>query len=119
MSWVDADEICFSCAERDLSHRGQTGRGCQSLHHNNSPSFDLADSDPHRLSAMRTVDCRLAVYGEPQVRLVSRIESLLKCDQLLALRACAANRQIPVGGVTEIIGEGYLINRLSRLPLGV
>jgi hypothetical protein len=108
-------EICF-VRGRDLLHRAADWMwsGIQSLHHNNPPSFDLVDSDPHRLSAMRTVNCRLAVYGEPQVRLVSWIDSLLKCDELLALRACAANRQIPVGAVTEISGD-----RLSRLLLGV
>jgi hypothetical protein len=72
------------------------GAGCgpvgTSLHHDNPPSLDLVDPDPHPISAMRTLNCRFAVNGEAQVRLISWIESLLKCDELPAVRACTANR---------------------------
>ena len=79
---------------RSVIAASSCGVARQSLHHNNPSSFDLVDPDPYRLSAMRTVNCRFAVYGEPQVRLVCWIDRLLKCDELLALRACAANRPL-------------------------
>jgi hypothetical protein len=58
-----------------------------SLHHDNPAPLDLLDLDPHRRSAMRTVNHRFARNGEAQVRLVSRIQSLLKCDEPPAARA--------------------------------
>src|SRR5262249_40877451 len=53
-----------------------------SLHQDNSAPLDLVDSDPHRRSAMRTLSRGLAGNSEAQVRLVPRIQSLLKCDEL-------------------------------------
>ena len=73
-----------------------------SLHQDNSAPLDLVDSDPHRRSATRTLNRGLAGNGEAQVRLVPGIQSLLKCDELPAVRTRTANRQVPFSAVTEI-----------------
>jgi len=82
-----------------------------SLHQDNSAPLDLVDSDPHRRSATRTLNRGLAGNGEAQVRLVPGIQSLLKCDELPAVRTRTANRQVPFSAVTEITGDGRSARR--------
>ena len=72
------------------------------------------DPDPHPHLAMRTTNRRFAGYGEPQVRLVTREDCFLKCDELSAFQACTADGQIPFGGIAEIVGDGHLLNRFCH-----
>jgi hypothetical protein len=55
-----------------------------SLRQHNPASLDLTHPDPRQHSAMRTMYCRFAGNGEPQVRLIAWIDSFLKCNELPA-----------------------------------
>jgi hypothetical protein len=55
-----------------------------SLRQHNPASLYLTHPDPRQHSAMRTMNCRFAGNGEPQVRLIARIDSFLKCNELPA-----------------------------------